>query len=168
MAKVRKANTRAQKIAASQAGIDNVTSLVSRAGRPKLVASYQALVTHRAPVVARVKGAITEIERSYAESDRDDRDAHHKRADLANEMLDYLVEQFDHNGFSNPGDRLVMAWLMFSLLKPIGHRTTEICDLIEKTFHLRNQAISDHGLGCEIKRRRHRQHARQQEKKRAA
>jgi hypothetical protein len=143
----------------------SVTSMVARAGRPKLIASYATLVAHRAPIVSRVKTGLGAIQDSY---DKDGKAGHHDRSELAHEVLDELIELFDHNGFSNNGDRLVFAWLMFDCLKPIGHRTDEVCDLVEKTFGLRAQALSEHGLGLEISRRRERQQKRREEQKKAA
>ncbi len=179
MAKREKSLNRAEKIAVSKAvddkalpavaeAVDNVTSMVKRAGRPKIIASYQTLSQHRMPVVARVKAAIAVIQQSYAEHDKDDRDARDARHELSDETLDYVVDCFDQNGFSNSSDRLVFAWLMLDLLKPIGHRTDEILNLIEKTFTLRDQVLSEKGLGAEIKRRRERQQKRREEQKKAA
>lgn len=142
---------------------DNVTSMVARAGKPKLVASYAQILAHRKPVIDKVKGVVKQINASYAESDRDDRDAQHERYELADTTLDWLIDLFDHNGYSNPGDRLVFAWLMFDLLRPIGHRTIQVCDLVEKTFHLRGQVLSDKGLGSEIKHRREQQKKRREQ-----
>ncbi len=142
---------------------NNVTSMVPRAGKPKLTAGYARLFAHRKPVVDKVQAAIATIAKSYAESDRDDRNAQHQRYELADETLDYLIEQFDHNGFSNKGDRLAFAWLMFDLLRPIGHRTDEVCDLIEDTFKEHRQVLSEKGLGLEIARRREKQQQRRQE-----
>ena len=164
--------TRAQKIATTvikgETSIGqttaSVTSMVARAGRPKLIASYATLVKHRAGLVDRVRATIDTIRQSYAENDQDDHRARSERRDLADEALDYLIARFDQNGFSNTSDRLAMAWLMLDLLKPIGHRTDEVLDQIEKTFHLRGQRLSRQGLGSEIMHRR----ARQIERRKAA
>lgn len=153
----------AEQLAPKPTEVGTVTSMVSRAGRPTLSASYVQILAHRKPVVDRVKVVIATIAQSYRDSDKDDRDARNQRYELADETLDYLIDCFDNNGFSNPGDRLVFAWLMLDLLGPIGHRTDEILDLIEKTFHLRGQKISGKGLGHEIARRRERQQKRRED-----
>jgi len=134
MAKREKSQTRAQKIAAAK-----VTKVVPI--KCKLMTTYQAATAHRTDLDARVRGVLTKIQDSYAYDGKPGAD---ERREIADETLDYIVERFDRNGYSNRWSRVAMARHMLDLLRPIGARSNEIVNLLEKTFMGREDELTAH------------------------
>ncbi len=131
MAKREKSPTRAQKIAAAK-----ITSI-----KCKLMTTYQTATAHRADLDARVRGVLAKIQDSYAYDGKSGAD---ERQEIADETLDYIIERFDRNGYSNRWSRVAMTRHMLDLLRPIGARSNEVVNLLEKTFMGREDELTAH------------------------